>query len=171
MAFFGINLNTPFMLFNDPVWYRKTQAETGRLSTRAWLLSAIKPIEYPDYMIRNEDQKYTYWKTHYFDDIPLVNPLLLRTPVYGKMIIPFIEELKKDRNEIIEEIDIVLSLASEPEIFKYLTITFLNYFAKNTDTYPYRIAYRHMIEEYYLTGRADWITSEKLEELRNALDN
>ncbi len=113
-----------------------------------------------------ERKRYLYYKEHYFDNINMSDPRMLRTPMlYGK-IDNYIKKLTVQHPDSIAiSVDIILSLVqSSDETYKFYLIHFLNEFAKSKFV-GMDAVYVHIGEKYYCSGKAWWVDEEQLNKI------
>lgn len=138
----------------------------------ATLIKANLKLEIPENLKRlpepqKELQSWHWMRQHYFDDLPLGNPSLLRTPFLFERVKQFVYQLNPQHpDSICKSIDTVLSkMAASQETFQYYLIHFLNHAASA----PYvgmDAVYVHLVEQYYAQGKAPWINAEQLERIK-----
>lgn len=139
----------------------------------AMLLKANQEIDIPEFTgNENEIQlkKYQYYKEHYFDNIPLNHPALIRTPFLHQKYDFYINKaVSQDPDTIIKAIDRILTL-SEPnqEVYDYYLSQFLNTYGQFKMVGHDAIVV-HLTDNYYLKGKARWSTPESLEKLNSTV--
>lgn len=107
--------------------------------------------------------EYHWLKKHFFDNLDFSDQRLLRTPVFHsrlkkyeeKMIVPLPDSINAMCDFILEK------ASANDEVFKYCLITYLNKFA-NSKIMGMDAIYVHLVEKYYMTGRAPWTDSTQL---------
>lgn len=131
----------------------------------AKILKARQEVSIPE-SITVEKQQYIYYKSHYFDNIDFNNEWLNRTQFFYPKIETYIEQLTIQNPEsIIKSIDEVLEYMDEKsELYKFYVVTFLNKYAKGTDSNS-TIIYRHIVKAYYISGKAIWASEEQLKKI------
>lgn len=138
----------------------------------ATLIKANRKLEIPESLQRlpaaqKELQTWHWMRQHYFDDLPLGDPRLLRTPFLFERVNQFVYQLSPQHpDSICTSIDTVLSkMVASPETFQYYLIHFLNHAAGS----PYvgmDAVYVHLVEQYYAQGKVPWINAEQLERIK-----
>lgn len=132
-------------------------------------------IKTPDYEGYKEEVRYKTWKyykKHYFDNLDLKNPALLRTPFLYNKINYYVKKLTVQHpDSISKSIDLILNKMKPAEnTFKYYVIHFLNTYAKSKFIGMDSV-YVHMVDNYYANGLAYWTDKQQLETIiRNAND-
>lgn len=135
----------------------------------AAIIKANLPLDMPEFEgdeTTLQRKKWRYTQEHYFDNIDLTNPDLLRTPFLFQRVDYFVHKLQVQHPDTISKaIDKVLKLM-EPseETFKYYLIHFLNHYAKS-NIVGMDAVYVHLVNDYYSKGRAPWTDEEQLEKI------
>ena len=118
-----------------------------------------------------ELKRYLYYKEHYFDNINMADPRMLRTPVLFGKINNYVEKLTVQHpDSISKSIDRILSLI-EPseETYKFYLIHFLNKYAKSKIV-GMDAVYVYIGEKYYCSGKAWWVDEEQLNKICSNVD-
>lgn len=112
------------------------------------------------------DARFYWYRNHYFDNINLKSPCLLRTPFLYKKIDDYIEKFTvQDPDSINRSLDNVLDkLADIQETHKYYVIHFLNKYAKS-NIVGMDACYVHLGQKYYCSGKAVWTNKEELDKI------
>jgi thiol-disulfide isomerase/thioredoxin len=142
----------------------------------ATIIKAMKKPEIPDFETpenaANKDsiiwaKKYNYQKNHYFDNIDLSDPRLVKTPIlHNKVKHYFDNVLRQKPDTIIRYVDKVLNKAREnDQTFEYLARFLINNYQKSKIMGMDEV-FVHIAEKYYLSGDAHWIDSSSLKKLR-----
>ena len=136
--------------------------------TAAIIKSSFEPT-IPDFKgseAEIELKRYLYYKRHYFDNINLGDPRMLRTPILFGKINYYVEKLTVQHpDSISSSIDRILTLV-EPseETYKFYLIHFLNTYAKSKFV-GMDAVYVHLGEKYYCSGKAWWTDEEQLNKI------
>ena len=155
-------------------WNKLIMENKGSL-LEAIIKSMISPeipeIEVPE-NIQNKDSvkwfhAYNYNQNHYFDNINLSDNRLLRTPIlHNKIEHFFTKVLIQNPDTIIKYIDIVALKASvNDEVFQYVMRYLINTFQQSNIMGMDKV-FVHVAENYYLSGKVDWLDKETTEKLR-----
>ena len=109
---------------------------------------------------------YLYYKNHYWDNIPLTDDRLLRTPVFHTKLKNYFDKIVLQHpDSIIKESDILISKAStNKELFKYI----IWYITGTYETSPIMgmdAVFVHEVEQYYMTGKAYWVDSVNIQKI------
>lgn len=151
------------------------QKETIRAYPGSLLGAIIKatiPLKAPGFSGTKEEQQnknYYWYRVHWFDNIELSDPGMLRTNLLHKQIEDYVEKLTSTHpDSVIVAVDKILAMVKPaPESFKFYLIYFLNKYAKSK-LVGYDAVYVHLALKYYAKGKADWIEEY---ELNKILDN
>ncbi len=116
--------------------------------------------------LENNKRRYYWYKSHFFDNIDIADPCMLRSPVLHPKIEQYITKLTPQHpDSICQSIDYLIEkLGSTPETYKFYLIHFLNYYAKSTIVGMDGV-YVHIAKKYYCTGQANWAKKEDLEKI------
>ena len=157
-------------LLDDQVMqYQKDIVTKYPSSLSAAIIRANQPLKIPEFAGAKEekDRKGFYWmRDHWFDNIDLGDPRMVKTPfLYGK-IMHFIEKMTVQHpDSLIIAVDKVLEKTKpSEETFKYYLIHFLNEYAKSKIV-GMDAVYVHIAKKYYETGQAPWTDQEQLEKI------
>lgn len=155
-------------------WAKTIQENEGKLLgiiVNAMKNPEIPEIEVPD-EIENKDSvrwfhSYNYNKNHYLDNIDFSDKRFLRTPFFhNKLETFFTKVLIQNPDTINKYIDIVAVQAEKNHaVFQYVIQYLINTFQKSTIMGMDNV-FVHIAEEYYITGKADWISDETMEKLK-----
>ncbi|MEM6876923.1 MAG: redoxin domain-containing protein [Bacteroidota bacterium] len=122
----------------------------------------------PEFTEIEDDQKRglkrLYWmREHFFDNLDLKDPRLLRTPFLFQKVDFFVNRLhSRAPDTLVQAIDQVLSkMDTESETFKFYLIHYLNE-AANSEFVGMDAIYVHLIDKYYANGMAPWTDAEQL---------
>ncbi|NNC83431.1 MAG: DUF5106 domain-containing protein [Flavobacteriales bacterium] len=135
----------------------------------AQVIGMTIPIEIPDPpkdengVVTDSLFQYRYYVEHFFDNVPLDNPAIARTPEFDKKFKDFFS------NAILQNPDTVSRYADEfiqkvdydEELFKYV-VHYLTYSFETSKIMGMDAAFVHMIENYYMTGRTPWMDSTSM---------
>ena len=138
-------------------------------SFTAAIIRSGQPLDMPEFEGTEEDvqlKKWTYTKDHYFDNLDITDPRMLRTPFLFQRIDHFVNKLQVQHpDSLAKAIDYVLGkLDPESETFKYYLIHFLNAFA-TSKVVGMDAVYVHLADKYYATGKAPWTEEEQLKKI------
>ncbi|MDL2314934.1 redoxin domain-containing protein [Bacteroidales bacterium OttesenSCG-928-C19] len=141
------------------------------------MLNATKEIDLPD-SPKDENGKYIdttfidylrmYYREHYFDNMPLDWDGLVRTPkaVFYDRLDGYFEHVLKymPADSIIKYVDLLIEKTRpSKEVFKYVVWYLSDKYLKS-NILGYDAVYVHMIERYYMSGDAFWVSPSAIEE-------
>jgi len=160
--------------------FLKTTAETKPDSFLSLLVKALIPISVPDIVIpessSNPDslrwvREFNYNKYHFFDNVDLSDSRLIRTPIlYGKLESYFSRMVIQHPDSIMKRIpEIVEQTRSDSAMFRYMVVYLFNHFRNSTIMGHDGVVVK-IIDDYYLSGEADWITEETFHSLKDDAD-
>ncbi|MEM1322042.1 MAG: redoxin domain-containing protein [Bacteroidota bacterium] len=115
---------------------------------------------------KQEYQRWDFFKKHWFDNLNMADPRLLRSPVQFQKVDQYMTKLVAQHpDSLIIGVDRVLKMV-EPsqETFQFYLIHFLNVYAKSKIV-GMDAVYVHIIEDYYAKGRAPWTEEEQLNKI------
>lgn len=130
------------------------------------IVKAMADIHIPESI--PADKQYIYLREHLFDNIDFKDEWVMRSPILNNKIEYYIEKLTvQDPDSIIEVVDeLVEKVTVNDELFKYTVITLLNKYAQSKTMFAANV-YVHIVQQYYLTGRAVWATDQQLEKMKD----
>ncbi|MCB0525476.1 MAG: DUF5106 domain-containing protein [Saprospiraceae bacterium] len=111
-------------------------------------------------------ERYFWIREHYFDNIDITDPALLRSPILQPKVDAFITKIVPQHPD---SVNIALDqlfdkLKNAPEIRKYFLVHFLNFYAKS-QLVGFDACYVHLAQAYYCVGLAPWTNKEDLEKI------
>lgn len=120
---------------------------------------------------QNQTERYYYYMKHYFDNVDFSSPAMMRTPAFQSRIDDYFDRLVVQHPDSMKlAVDRLLTLANaNDEIFKYVTIETVNKFAKSNNMYSEGV-YAHIVDNYYATGKADWVDEEKIAVMKSHVE-
>lgn len=161
----------------DYLWSVVNNNQSSLLSA---LVKSIIPIDIPEPVIpancSNPDSlkwyfRYNYNKDHFFDHIDFTDERLLRTPIIHSRLESFFTNiLMPTPDSINKEIDkLMKKCESSHDMFQYVAVYLFNRYRTSEimghDAVIFKIA-----EDYYLNGKADWVTQEFLDDLERQVE-
>ncbi len=138
------------------------------------LLSTSNDIVIPTFTGDEKDiniQRFKYYKSHFFDNIDLKNPSLIRTPFLHSKFDQYITKLtSQDPDSLIKAIDYLLPLIEhDADAYRYYLADFLNKYAQ-MKMVGQDAVYVHMVDNYYIKGKAPWLKEESLTKMKDNAD-
>lgn len=132
------------------------------------MLKANKEIIVPDFSDAEDAnvKRYQYYRAHYFDNIEMGNPSILRTPFLHQRVNYYIEKLTPNHPDSISHaLDFILEkMAPAPETFKYYLSHYLNEYA-GSKIVGFDAIYVHLVDNYYANGKASWVEEDNLNKI------
>ncbi len=125
-----------------------------------------EPPKDEDGNILDSTFQYRYYKAHYFDNIDLTEPGLLRTPILKAKVDYFIRNLLPPvADSIIPEVNKIIE-ATKPneDMFRFMTSHLLNYFETSKIMGMDKV-FVALAERWYLTGEAFWANDELIHKI------
>jgi thiol-disulfide isomerase/thioredoxin len=139
------------------------------------LLTSSVDIQLPEFEGDEKEiqrKRYNYYRSHFFDNLDLKHPAVIRTPFLHPKIDQYITKLtSQEPDSIILAVDYLLKrLEHDPEAYRYYLADFLNKYAQMKIVGQDAI-YVHMVDTYYRKGKAPWLKEENLKKMEeNAND-
>ena len=124
------------------------------------MMATKDPAAPPDSLQGND--RYFWFMHHYFDNMPLDDDFLVRTPksVFYQRVADYIDKHMQGLPPaaIIPLLDSLMDRAEpSPEVFKWLVHTTTEKFLQS-NVMVYDEVYVHMVQRYYATGKAFWMS-------------
>lgn len=139
------------------------------------IIKANLPFDTPEFDGETEEEvkrKAYYWQLeHYFDNIDLGDPRIMRSPFLFQKVIGYTDKsVIQHPDTISKAVDRVLNLMRpSEETFKFYLIHFLNKYA-NSKIVGQDAVYVHLVDEYYKKGDAPWTEEEQLKKIIDQAD-
>lgn len=149
-------------------YQKKIMAEQPKTLTAA-LIKANMPFEFPEFTgdsTELQTKRWRYTQDHYFDNVDLADPRLLRTPFLYSRIDYYVNKLQVQHPDTLSKavVYVLERLRPAEESFKFYLIHFLNQFAKS-NIVGQDAVYVHLVDKYYATGLAPWTEEEQLDKI------
>jgi thiol-disulfide isomerase/thioredoxin len=114
--------------------------------------------------VETQRKRYYWYRGHYFDNVDLSDPVLLRSPVLHSKLEYYVNKLLPQHPDSINVgLDYIFEkMKGSPETQKYYVSHFLNFFAKS-QLVGFDACYVHIGEKYFCT--ATWPNKEDLEKI------
>lgn len=115
--------------------------------------------------------QYFYYRNHYFDNIDLKDPRMIRDQAYHKLIEKYIAQvLPQIPDTMIAEVQrLVAAVGDNKDGFKYI----VHQFTYNFETAKIMCmdkGFVYMIDNYYAKGLCDWVKEDKIKEMKASAD-
>ena len=169
------NLNKQLDDLNKQVEeYQLELIEKFPKSLTAAIIKANLAIDVPEFEGNEEEKRRKRWRysqQHFFDNIDLSDPRLLRTPFLFPRIDQFVSKLQVQHPDTIAKaLDYILEKTKPAEgTFKYLLIHYLNEFSKSKIV-GMDAVYVHLVDNYYRKGLATWTGEDQLKKILESAD-
>ena len=132
-------------------------------------LRGMRPFEIPENESLGPDgnidhkAQYEYYKNHFFDPVDFSDPALIRTPlIHSKMDQFFTRVVPAIPDSVMTHAEKVVELSSaNPEMFQFVVQFLLNQYS-DPKIMGMDAVYVFIAENYYLNGRASWVSEENL---------
>jgi peroxiredoxin len=134
------------------------------------IVNAALETALPDFEGTDEKElqrkRYLWYKAHYFDNIDIADPCMLRGPVlHGKVDYYMTKLTPQHPDSLCNAVDFILNRTkSSQETFKYFLIQFLNTYAKS-NIVGFDAVYVHIVKKYYEKGLAPWTKKDDLDKI------
>lgn len=129
------------------------------------ILKAQDDVEIPEAPILPNGRKdssfpYRYYKTHYWDNVPLSDDRLLRSPILHNKLKYYLDKVVvQHQDSIIKESDMLVEkTAGNKETFKYV-VWYITTTYETSQIMCFDAVFVHMVEKYYVTWKAYWVDS------------
>jgi thiol-disulfide isomerase/thioredoxin len=135
----------------------------------AAIIRANMPFDMPEFTGEQKEKEMNqfYWlRQHWFDNIDLTDPRMIRTPFLFQKIDHYVQKMTVQHpDSIVIAVDYILEKTRPAEeTFRYFLIHFLNFYAKS-NLVGMDAVYVHVAEKYYATGLAAWTDAEQIEKI------
>ncbi|MDA3911031.1 MAG: DUF5106 domain-containing protein [Bacteroidales bacterium] len=157
---------------NTRIDYMKTIVAENKDNLFGKIINAIIEPEIPeppkdaDGNITDSTFQYRYYRDHYFDNIDLTEPGLMRTPILKAKIDYYFKNVVPPVADTVIPIANKLIEASKPneDMFRFMTSHLLNYFETSKIMGMDKV-FVTLAENWYLSGQAFWADEELLEKI------
>jgi len=154
------------------VAYQQALVQNNPGTLTAAVVQANIAVSMPEFSGTNEElemQRWRYQQQHFFDNLNLADPRMLRTPFLFSRINTYVNQLQvRHPDTLAQAIDYVLSaVRPAEETFKFYLIQFLNEYARS-NIVGMDAVYVHLVDNYYARGLAPWTDPDQLTKI---LDN
>lgn len=146
--------------------YRENLMNSNPDMLFAKMLKALKnPVVPPAPPDADSLFAFNYYRSHFFDEVDFNDQRLLRTTTLHQRADIFLEKLTyKHPDSIAKSIDYIIDQTQDTLVFRYFVQTYLNKYAESK-IMGMDAVYVHMVEKYYMTGRAYWVDDETLKKM------
>jgi len=139
----------------------------GFISTKI-VKASIEP-EIPEFKGDEKEvqrKKYYWYREHFFDNLDLSDPCLLRSPVLHPKIDQYVTKVVPQHPDSVNlAVDYVIGkMKDAKENYKFYLVHFLNFYAKS-QLVGFDACYVHIAKKYYCAGQASWSKKEDVEKI------
>jgi thiol-disulfide isomerase/thioredoxin len=115
--------------------------------------------------------QYNYNKNHFFDNIDLNDERLIRTPILqSKLKTFFTDVVIQSPDSVNREIDRLIAKCEDNySMFQFVSVFLFNHF-RQSEIMGHDAVLVKLADDIYLSGKADWITSEFRDDLKKQVD-
>ncbi|MCC7303339.1 MAG: redoxin domain-containing protein [Bacteroidia bacterium] len=109
---------------------------------------------------------YRYYKAHYWDNIPLNDDRMLRTPLFHPKLKFWFEKMMAQIPDSIvkESKKLIAATNGNKEMFKYL-VYYVTFTYESSQVMGMDAVFVEMVNSYYKTGQAFWVDSTQLKKI------
>jgi len=136
------------------------------------MLRLMQPVPIQDFPNisdpeENKRQAFFAYRNTFKERLDFEEQGLLRTPVFKDQVMRYLNEvIPQVPDTIISELDGILSTVKDDDVaFRFWLVSFTNEY-QNPKLMGQDAVLVHLLEKYYLTSQADWITEESLEKMK-----
>jgi|WetSurMetagenome_2_1015567.scaffolds.fasta_scaffold119147_2 thiol-disulfide isomerase/thioredoxin len=154
---------------NEIIKFKLDIVKNNPGSFMAFMINAMKEPEIPEIPTlpggkKDSTYAYRYFKGHFWDDTDFTDDRLLRTPVFHNKLKRYFDQVVVQQpDSIIIEIDRMAAEARpNKEMYKYI-IWFSTWHYENSDIMGFDKVFVHVVDTYYKTGQAYWVTPAVLD--------
>lgn len=157
-------------LSEDVEAFQKKEIETNKGTFYSEFVRGTISVDVPDFAELPDTARpmarYQYTKNHFFDNINLSDPRMLRTPYFPGKVDNYMTRLIPVPDSLFAAADVLIQKSEgNDETYQTMLSKMMNYGLKSNmmgmDKMWYQIA-----EKYYLSGKAKWADSSWIEDLK-----
>ena len=127
--------------------------------------------------ITDPTYQYRWWRRHFFDNLNIFDPDMMRTPSYEDKLFEYITRVIPQHSDTIcAEIDKMLLKAQQTDenVFRFIMGTLFNHFLESTDLVRDAVVPENVwacITENWYIPYAHWATEETIENLKKEIND
>jgi hypothetical protein len=112
------------------------------------------------------DFDWRYYKAHFWDKFPFNDARVLRTPVFGRKVMQYIDNLTvQSPDSIIKSVYQVIDLSmANKEMFKYTTMALANKY-ETSKIMGFDAIFVAIVNKYYTKGKITWLEPSKVDQI------
>lgn len=116
--------------------------------------------------IKDQNQKFYYYRNNYFNQFDFKNAALLRSPVYENKLDYFLDKLiPQVYDSIIPQVNnLIENSRHNKELFRYMLVHLFNKYRKSKLMTAENV-YLHIVEKFYLKDAKEWASEEDIAEI------
>lgn len=115
---------------------------------------------------------YHYYVQHFFDNIDLSDPRVLRTPLYSKKLEEYLSSIVYPQVDSINKaIDFLINRSSQNDETYRFMVYFLTMRYEHSKVMGHDAVYAYLIKQYYLKGKTPWVSKATIQALEIRLKN
>ena len=118
---------------------------------------------------------YRWWRTHFFDNLNIFDPDMLRTPFYEEKVLDFMSRVIPQHTDTIciEADKILTKVKANEEMFRCILVLLFNHYVKSTvivqgNVVPENV-WIHLAEKWYIPY-ATWSSDDYIESLKSEVE-
>lgn len=146
----------------DVTRFRKDFVQKNPNTLLANIFKALETPEVPDMKKKDgtvdNDARYQWYKTHYWDNVAFDDERLVYTPLLGNKLEEYFGKLVQAIPDTFNaEADALIKKArASREVFKYV-VHWITTYAQESNIMGMDAVFVHMVENYYMKGEAFWL--------------
>ncbi|MFK7757423.1 MAG: redoxin domain-containing protein [Flavobacteriales bacterium] len=131
----------------------------------------VQVPEAPEGVENEREWRYRYYREHYWDNTDLTDPRLVREQTYHRLLEKYLTQVipQIPDSVFIEGSKLVEKVSENYDMYKY-TLHQLTYLTETSKVMCMDKAFVMTVNKYYKTGKADWLTEEKLANIIEGAD-
>lgn len=166
----SLELRGQIIAVNEEVQaYQRSMLKDNPENWGATVVGMTVPIEIPEPpmdengVVTDSIFQYRYYINHFFDNVPLDNAWIARTPEFDKRFKEFFSTAIVQRPDTVTTYadEFIKKVKYDDELYKYV-VHHLTYSFETSKIMCMDAAFVHMIEEYYMKAKTPWMDSLNL---------
>lgn len=138
------------------------------------ILNLAVDIEVPEDIKKQGEEdpaiQYYWYRTHYFDNVDLNDPRLVRDQMFHRLLEKYYTKiLPQIPDTLCNEAIKLAEMMGNYDMKKY-TIHYITYSSETSNIMCMDKVFVRMVDEYYKTGKADWLDEEQLAKVIESAD-
>lgn len=158
----------------DVVAYQKNLIEEHGHRLVGKFINMTLDVNIPEVVPAGQDTalwRYTWYKEHYWDNCDLTDNRMVREQSIHKLLDRYVNSVipQIPDSVCVEAKRLINRVVDQPDLFKY----FVHYITHNAEASKLMCmdkVFVYMVDTYFKTGKAHWMTEEKLKEVIEASD-